>query len=289
MKVCTFQDCGRKRVARGYCGGHYKQLTDGRELKPLMRHTPGGRRCTIQDCNQVSACSEGLCSTHLSRKERGNDLEAPIRHKFHTDDLEKRLRHYAPAGSEDECWEWQAARSLDYGVIAIGGGECGRAHVVAWEIANGQSVPEGMLVRHTCDNPPCTNPKHLIIGDHCSNAMDKLSRDRQLRGGRHGVSKLTDDQAREIIAAYRAGGVTQEALAEQYGVSQRTVSLMVRGETWTHLNDGVVANPKKLTREDAERARELHRSGRWTITALADSYGVSRGLMSGIVNGHYYR
>lgn len=40
MKVCNFDGCSRKHVARGYCSTHHRQLIDGRPLAPI---SPLGR------------------------------------------------------------------------------------------------------------------------------------------------------------------------------------------------------------------------------------------------------
>ena len=53
------------------------------------------------------------------------------------------------------------------------------AHRVAWEQANGQPIPPGMVVRHACDNPPCVNPLHLQLGTHADNVRDTHERGRR--------------------------------------------------------------------------------------------------------------
>lgn len=53
-----------------------------------------------------------------------------------------------------------------------------RAHREAWRLANGSDIPEGMLVCHHCDNPPCCNPAHLFLGTRVDNAADMHAKGR---------------------------------------------------------------------------------------------------------------
>ena len=60
-------------------------------------------------------------------------------------------------------------------------------------------IPEGMLVLHRCDTPPCANPKHLFLGTHWDNSQDVASKGRSL--GKTGPkTKLTQAQIDYIRA-----------------------------------------------------------------------------------------
>ena len=39
-------------------------------------------------------------------------------------------------------------------------------------------ITEGQLVRHACDNPPCYNPSHLLVGTVADNSADSVARGR---------------------------------------------------------------------------------------------------------------
>ena len=80
----------------------------------------------------------------------------------------------------DSCIEWPYGRAgsgpVLYGVLYVGGGHFGRqdyTHRTAWRMANDVDVPEGLMVMHSCDNPPCVNPNHLWLGDNRENQLDR--------------------------------------------------------------------------------------------------------------------
>lgn len=92
----------------------------------------------------------------------------------------------------------------------------------------------GRVVRHTCDNPRCINPFHLIIGTQYDNVHDAMERGRHISGSRVGTSKLTED----VVAAIRAEYIPYSkqygsaAIARRLGVNQSSVSEAVRGVTY---------------------------------------------------------
>jgi hypothetical protein len=93
---------------------------------------------------------------------------------------------------------------------------------------------EGMLIRHSCDNPPCVNPAHLSVGTNADNAADMVSRERQARGSRSGTSKLTESQVAEIRARAAAGDL-HRVLAGEYGVSRTLITRLANGHGWAHV------------------------------------------------------
>jgi hypothetical protein len=76
------------------------------------------------------------------------------------------------------CWEWQGARDKDgYGVIKIAG-KVKRVPRVADMIWNHKPWDSKALTRHTCDNPACFNPAHLLPGVWKDNSEDATKRGR---------------------------------------------------------------------------------------------------------------
>lgn len=98
-----------------------------------------------------------------------------------TDRFWRKVRCAGP----DECWEFVAARDRHGYGISWHDGRVMRAARIAYALANGP-IPDGLLVRHTCDNPPCVNPAHLILGTQRDNILDAKERGRLATGDRNG-------------------------------------------------------------------------------------------------------
>lgn len=132
------------------------------------------------------------------------------------------------------CWEWTAANSRGYGKFRLGGKTLA-AHRVSYEWANGP-IPDGLVVMHTCDNPPCVRPAHLRLGTHGDNAVDRdrKGRARQLAGEAHPRARLTDEDVEEIRRRRKAGETYRE-LAEAFGVSRVHAGDVANGRRWKHV------------------------------------------------------
>ncbi len=138
--------------------------------------------------------------------------------------------------SADECWP-HSGRADDKGYVFVNvGGYHTRAHRLAWRIAYGKWPPSGLVLRHSCDNPPCCNPDHLLLGTVKDNSDDMVERGRAVhpRGEALRHAKLTAGDVRAIRLA-SAHGVRQLDLAESFGVTQACVSQVVTRKTWAHV------------------------------------------------------
>lgn len=140
------------------------------------------------------------------------------------------LDRFIDVADLDACWPFVGARDKDgYGMYRIPGGRMVRAHRHAYVLATGKLIPAEKFVCHTCDNPSCCNRRHLFVGTALDNHTDMVAKGRR---GRPLNAKLTPLDVRAIREVYAARGATQGVIARTFGVSQMTVSLVIRRKTW---------------------------------------------------------
>lgn len=138
---------------------------------------------------------------------------------------EKFERHVVRA---DGCWSWKGSKhQFGYGWIRHGNKTL-IAHRVSYALHKGE-IPDGMLVMHTCDNPECTNPDHLVLGTDADNQADKVSKGRQYSGERHHLygkrsprAILSDEDFNTVRLMY-ADGVCRPKIASAFGVAYHVV------------------------------------------------------------------
>lgn len=156
------------------------------------------------------------------------------------DDPEVRERFFEKvdrnaSGGEPGCWLWKAAvGSHGYGAFGVTHDDVLLAHRVAYALERGESPERGVL-RHTCDTPRCVNPDHLIHGSQSENLSDAVERGGYGVGEDHQNAELTETDIREIRERYSSGNETQAEIADDFDIARPTVSDIVRGRRWSHV------------------------------------------------------
>lgn len=142
--------------------------------------------------------------------------------------------------NKSECYEWPFFRQPE------GYGKIGHkiAHRMSYEMHIGP-IPKGLLVMHSCDNPPCCNPHHLQAGTHKDNVQDMIKKGRRAKryfpegfsnaGELHGRSKLTEKTVNLIRKEYQDDHLSHRKLAAKYGTSKRNIENILHNRTWRHL------------------------------------------------------
>lgn len=142
------------------------------------------------------------------------------------------------------CWPWRGPSTRGYGQYRRPD-RCRNemAHRLAWELHQGSAIPHGLFCCHWCHNRACVNPLHLFLGTPRANTQHS-ARAGRLKGGAnhtHGhqraSAKLTPSDVATIRLLYAHGqrGWGLGALAQAFGVTKRTIRLIVHYEMWTHL------------------------------------------------------
>lgn len=126
----------------------------------------------------------------------------------------------------DSCWPWLGEKpKKGYGRYR---GE--PAQRVAWEDAKKQRFPAGLLGTHSCDNPPCCNPLHVVPGTHAENQADSARKGRR-KGEKSPRARLTRDQI-GWARLERTRGRKVTEIAKELGVTQPHVSNILAGKVW---------------------------------------------------------
>jgi hypothetical protein len=160
-------------------------------------------------------------------------------------------RFLSKINKTEGCWLFTGCRNKKgYGLFWLGITRVGgmtAAHRFAYETFNGP-ITAGLMVLHSCDNPPCVNPAHLFLGTALDNNLDRQRKGRSATGDRSGSrtkpqsrprgeqaarSVLTADDVRTIRATY--GIRTGAELAAEYGIAKPTVYNIVARRIWKHI------------------------------------------------------
>lgn len=174
-------------------------------------------------------------------------------------------RFWPKVSKTDTCWLWTGAKSpFGYGrfklTIAQGQYRQGYAHVVSYELTYG-TIPDGLFVLHSCDNPSCVRPDHLRLGTLQENSHDMVAKGRQAkgdqiwsrahpervprgdengrrkyperypRGEQHPNTNFTQAQV-EQMRRMRAEGMTYQAIGVVFGCGKSTIHRICKRITW---------------------------------------------------------
>jgi hypothetical protein len=140
-----------------------------------------------------------------------------------------RFQKYVGPQQACGCRFWIGGTRGDYGFFRVSTDERDNAHRVAYRIYKG-TIPNGKLVRHSCDMPLCVEEQHLLIGTYKDNTQDMIKRGRSKLssnlpfGQKHPSAKLTEDEVEEIRHDTRS----QRTIAKDFGISQPQVSYIKR-------------------------------------------------------------
>jgi hypothetical protein len=132
-----------------------------------------------------------------------------------------------------DCWCWTGDKVQGgYGRVHVGGRKY-LAHRLSFMLEHGAT---SLFVLHSCDTPSCWNPAHLRAGTHAENMAERNAKGRQARGPALQERTRQQMQRQAVVTpgmvtdifARRADGHSQARIAKAHGVSQGTVSRLLR-------------------------------------------------------------
>ena len=166
-----------------------------------------------------------LTSSSDRRRERAARMEV----KISTKDL-KRFQSKIDIRSNSECWPWLRYCDIyGYGRFKYKG-KMIFSHRFAFAFKN-DYLADDLVVRHSCDNPRCCNPNHLLMGTHQDNKNDAVRRDRLAKGESNGSAKLTEKD----VLTIRSSSLSLRELARQFNVASKTIFNVRANKNWRHL------------------------------------------------------
>ena len=197
----------------------------------LPNRNPTNKICSVTECPMLVR-SRNLCNRHYTMLLRRGTTQDAHRHGIGATEEERfwslvdKAENHGPNG---ECWVWTGSLSYGYGKMHFQRHRRRSTHI-AWFLTYGFWHTSPVL-RHTCDNPPCVNPDHLLEGTHYDNAQDKVERGRQHSGEQCPFAKLTTEQ----VVLIRSGRKSIEELVEMLPVTKESIVQIRKGRGWKHV------------------------------------------------------
>lgn len=227
--VTRLLNTASRRRAQQMSGSQHSTRRAPRKRRPTLKNLP---------CDHCGS----LCSPRPDRGRRRYfcSLECHNEHQR----LPLPDRFWPNVQKSEGCWEWQGVRlHHGYGALQFRG-KLRKAHRLSWELHNGP-IPEGLIVCHHCDNPPCVRPDHLFLGTSKDNADDKGCKGRQRAGigERNGSARLTEgDVLRAVVL--RFAGWTYSRIGDHLGVTMSSAHRICVGQAWSSVTGLAPSRPR---------------------------------------------
>lgn len=109
-------------------------------------------------------------------------------------------------------------------------------HQYVYYINHGAVSDYTTVIRHTCDNPVCINPTHLVIGTQGDNMRDAYARQRRTKQGESNHNaRLTDEQVVEIFYTKEH----YKTVCKRYGIGNSLFYDIRNRKAWVHITAGL--------------------------------------------------
>ena len=152
--------------------------------------------------------------------------------------------------------------------------------------------PNNLLeVNHKDGNRHNNTVENLEWLSHSDNMKHAWETGLMCRGSECSISVLNEESVVEIKYMFLKG-LTNQDIAEIFGVARGTISKIRQKKTWKHVLPELEYEAfsitkftgKKLTPEDIPKIRSMYREGA-SLAEIGRIYGVHSGTISGVVSG----
>ena len=242
----------------------------------------------------TSLIARGLTYRHLGLPKIVSQQKSEIcRHMS----VEDRLNKFHIKDHDSGCWNWIGKKDKrGYGRCSFEGRKQ-FAHRISHKVFKGP-IPDGLYILHSCDNPACINPDHLRIGTQAENMNDAVVRRRMPIGEQSSMSKLSNESVMQIVEM-RNSGMSIADIARNFNVEFTTVSVILRGHTWSWLtgieratigqrSQGSMCHASKLCESDVIEMLRLGKCG-IGCAKLSRMFNVSISAASLILRGKAWK
>lgn len=111
-----------------------------------------------------------------------------------------------------------------------------KVHRLMCRAFHGPPPSPGHLAAHENGDPGDNRPDNIYWATPAQNSADMVRHGRSRPGGKSNLAVLSDVQALSIIAAAPLDLPGRRAVAAALGVTEKTVTRILRGETFKHLS-----------------------------------------------------
>jgi len=190
------------------------------------------RSCSVTDCEGAYE-AKGFCAKHYKRwKQHGDPSLTLIKSTPRGAPMafiERCLTHEG-----NDCLVWPFNRCGRSGIpqITISRTTRSPARIICEKVYGPPPTPKHEAA-HSCGNSHlgCVNRNHIRWATHAENEMDKRKHGTAPIGEAHGMAKITDEIALEIIHSKES--LTK--VSARFGISYGTAGKIRRREKWKHL------------------------------------------------------
>jgi hypothetical protein len=148
---------------------------------------------------------------------------------------------------DTQCWEWQLAKNKQ----GYGTAESTLAHRVVYRWFKGEP-PKGLDLMHTCHNPACVNPNHLIPGTRKQNLQMSIEANRYNKALRSEkrkafiaknlvngffVGKTRRFSDGQVLGIRRlvAFGINKSVLGASLGVTEQAINAIAKRKAYRYV------------------------------------------------------